>query len=373
MSYEDVMNIVLPHQGHRAAHITGHYGERRANGPHGGSDFNYEGGQAGINLTHPTVHAPVSGEVTFVGGQYGTIKIRDAQGNSHEILHTRTQSVVVGQQLTVGDEIATMGGRGPHGATQYAQHVHYQMKDSHGHAVNPEQYWSQHPVQTPVSPVSKIASSSDSATTVLRQGAHGPAVHDLQASLSRLGYTGRDHEPLSSDSQFGLDTRHAVEVFQRDHHLTVDGKVGPQTQKALDAQIQMHAKESSLRLDNPANPDHALYEQARTAVHVLDAHLGRKPDQQSDQLAASLTVAARHEGMSRIDAVTLSSDGSHAFAVQGAPDSPLRQVAHVQTAQAVNTPIEQSSQTLAQLAPKPVDPALPPTLAAQAPHHGPIM
>jgi hypothetical protein len=41
--------------------------------------------------------------------------------------------------------------------------------------------------------------------------------------------------------------------------------------------------------------------------------------------------------------------------------------------QAMNTPIEQSSQVLAQLAAKPVEPALVPPLAAQAPQHGPMM
>lgn len=60
MSYEDAMNTILPSQGSRSAHITGHYGESRGNhGPHDGSDFNYQGGQAGINLTHPTIHSPV--------------------------------------------------------------------------------------------------------------------------------------------------------------------------------------------------------------------------------------------------------------------------------------------------------------------------
>ena len=44
-----------------------------------------------------------------------------------------------------------------------------------------------------------------------------------------------------------------------------------------------------------------------------------------------------------IDFVVLSEDGSHAFAVQGRPDSPMRQVAFVPTAEAVNTPIDRSS------------------------------
>jgi len=71
--------------------------------------------------------------------------------------------------------------------------------------------------------------------------------------------------------------------------------------------------------------------------------MGRISDRQSDQLAASLVVAAKHKGMTSIDAVVISEDGSHAFAVQGRPDSPLRQIAIVPTAEAVNTPIDKSS------------------------------
>lgn len=146
MSYTDVINTILPPQDANVVHITGHYGERRASGPHGGSDFNYVGGQSGINLEHPTAHSPVSGTVVFVGGQYGTIKIRDEFGNTHEILHTEAQLVEVDQVVALGTAIGTMGGRGPRGAEQYAQHVHYQLKDEHGRLLNPEDYWNQRPL-----------------------------------------------------------------------------------------------------------------------------------------------------------------------------------------------------------------------------------
>lgn len=141
MSYMDAMNRMLPPRDGVSAHITGHYGETRDRGPHGGSDFNYVGGQTGINLQHPTLHAPISGVVTFSGGQYGTVKIRDAAGNSHEILHMHTRSVEAGQRIEAGDAIGTMGGRGPSGPNQYAQHVHYQLKDATGRLMNPEAFW----------------------------------------------------------------------------------------------------------------------------------------------------------------------------------------------------------------------------------------
>jgi hypothetical protein len=63
MSFTEVMLRVLPPVNGQQPHITGHYGEQRANGAHGGTDFNYIGGQSGLNLQYPKVHAPIAGVV----------------------------------------------------------------------------------------------------------------------------------------------------------------------------------------------------------------------------------------------------------------------------------------------------------------------
>ena len=173
MSYQDVMNTILPPQQGRSPHITGHYGEHRGNGPHGGSDFNYVGGQAGVNLTHPTLHSPVTGTVEFVGGRYGTVTIVDGEGNRHQLLHTQSQSVVVGQRVEPGTPIGTMGGRGPNGEAQYAQHVHYQMKDAQGNNINPETFWSQREHGGRSAAAAPAAAGADG---VLRQGERGQDV-----------------------------------------------------------------------------------------------------------------------------------------------------------------------------------------------------
>ena len=34
-----------------------------------------------------------------------------------------------------------MGGRGPKGSNEYANHVHYQMKDWEGNLINPQGWW----------------------------------------------------------------------------------------------------------------------------------------------------------------------------------------------------------------------------------------
>lgn len=215
-----------------------------------------------------------------------------------------------------------------------------------------------------LSPATRTSShTSNEAGSALKQGARGTTVHDLQADLAKLGYTGSDGKLLKADSDFGIDTRYAVERFQHDHHLKVDGIAGLITLKALD---HVQVKNVAPNLADPKNPDHALYEQALSGVHKLDANLGRKPDQQSDQLAASLVVAAKREGMTKIDKVAISEDGSRAFAVQGWPDSPSRQIAHVQTAEAVNMPLTQSSAAAHAMALTPTEPVAPvPT------HHAP--
>lgn len=142
MTIEETLNQILPPIGTKYMHITSQFGEERPNHKtHMGVDFNYIGGQTGINLTHPKIHSPVNGKVTFVGGQFGTIKICDKQGYSHELLHLHTQRVKVGDIVMLGEEIGTMGGKGPLGHFQYPQHVHYQVKNTIGKIENPNIWW----------------------------------------------------------------------------------------------------------------------------------------------------------------------------------------------------------------------------------------
>lgn len=185
----------------------------------------------------------------------------------------------------------------------------------------------------------------------------------LQELLNQHGYRDASGHPLTVDGDYGARTRHAVEAFQREQHLKVDGVAGSNTLHRLEALT--HARTSAghtapaapmhaapPRLNDPSHPDHALYQQALRGVHLLDAQQQRTPDQQSENLAASLVVAARRDGISRIDHVVLSDDGARTFAVQGDTQSLFKQLAHVQTQTAVNTTIEQSNLALAQVAPK---------------------
>jgi len=105
-----------------------------------------------------------------------------------------------------------------------------------------------------------------------------------------------------------------------------------------------HDKKDVPRLDHPSHPDHALFEQAHGAIGRLDAQHGRASDERSGNAAAVLTVAARRDGLDRIDHAVLSADASRLYAVQGPMDSPLKRVTEVPTVQALQTPVEQSSE-----------------------------
>ena len=73
--------------------------------------------------------------------------------------------------------------------------------------------------------------TTDIASTgyeTLQVGSEGSAVKKLQDRLKALGY-----DPGSRDGKFGSATEAAVMAFQAQNNLTVDGKAGPATQRAL--------------------------------------------------------------------------------------------------------------------------------------------
>ncbi|MCP1372985.1 XVIPCD domain-containing protein [Dyella lutea] len=101
--------------------------------------------------------------------------------------------------------------------------------------------------------------------------------------------------------------------------------------------------EDAPRLDDPRHPDHPMFLRGWTNVQRIDAGLGRPSDQCSANLTGMLVVACKAQGMTRIDAVTLSEDGSRAVATEQVLGRTFQRHAVVDTAQAVRTPLEQSS------------------------------
>lgn len=186
------------------------------------------------------------------------------------------------------------------------------------------------------------SASSREPHAILRTGSKGPEVANVQRELAALGYQHHGH-PLKADGDFGPTTRGAVEDFQRKHGLGVDGKVGNDTADALKQATLQQSALTALTLDHPEHPGHPIYQQALAGIGQLDQAQGRATDFRSYNLSGALALAARKEGLERIDQVILSEDASRAIAVQGDIRSPLRRFADVDVVSGVSTPLAQSS------------------------------
>ena len=103
------------------------------------------------------------------------------------------------------------------------------------------------------------------------------------------------------------------------------------------------------QLNEPAHPNHALFDQVRVAVHHMDAQQSRASDQHSENLAGAITVEMTKKGMTGVQSLHLNEDGSKVYAVQGDLNSPFKQMAEVNTVQAINTPIAQSTDAMNQM------------------------
>ena len=140
----------------------------------------------------------------------------------------------------------------------------------------------------------------DTNHAVLKQGAHGAEVENLQRSLAALGYTGKDGKPLAADKNFGANTDHALRDFQQAHGIKVDGKAGSETQRAL-AQAQQHP----------------LVSEATHPAHGLYAAIGAKlPPGTDPKVVANVTMSAVENGITSADklkSVDVGADRNMAF------------------------------------------------------------
>ncbi len=102
----------------------------------------------------------------------------------------------------------------------------------------------------------------------------------------------------------------------------------------------------------PGSPDYALHQQIRQGVAALDESTAAF-DATSENLAASLTVRAREQGLEQVDHVVLSNAtanqaaGHTIFVVQGDLSDPAHLRAGMPTAVAAQTPVAESLQQLA--------------------------
>ncbi|PPU35488.1 carboxypeptidase [Xanthomonas sp. CFBP 7912] len=184
----------------------------------------------------------------------------------------------------------------------------------------------------------------------------------LQGQLAQLGATGRDGKPLHADGDFGGNTKYAVEQFQREHGLQVDGLVGRQTQAALGQALSQHTAKQAEQTVTPAapvqtsspllsdsrHPDNAMYNGAVSKLEALGERGGFASRKELEQAAGQIVFESKVSGLHRIDHVVPNKSGDGFFAVQGEMTDPAMQRVFVDRSQAQGQPLEHSSRQLAE-------------------------
>jgi murein DD-endopeptidase MepM/ murein hydrolase activator NlpD len=147
LQFNDILKIMLPDIENNKVHITSKFGPRaylKSSPNHGGIDFNYEGGQKGINLNHPKVYTPISGEIIAPlnsSNPTNMLRIKDNNGFVHEFLHLDAHTVKIGDKVQMGQVIGYMGNKN---VITHQHHVHYQIKDAiTAKVIDPAKFWNQ--------------------------------------------------------------------------------------------------------------------------------------------------------------------------------------------------------------------------------------
>lgn len=201
------------------------------------------------------------------------------------------------------------------------------------------------------------APGAAAANGVLINGARGDEVQAMQQKLADLGYTGRNGAPLVADGHFGPGTLQAVQQFQRDQQLTVDGKAGRGTLGALDAatqQLQQQADQAVPAMQpsmaTPGHADNPRYQQTLEKLQALEQQRSDgglsplfKDRGQLENAAGQVAYESKVAGLSQVDTVVARPDGQGVFAVQGQLGDPAAHRTYVDLAQAVGQDLHAST------------------------------
>ncbi|WP_127168166.1 XVIPCD domain-containing protein [Xanthomonas euvesicatoria] len=197
----------------------------------------------------------------------------------------------------------------------------------------------------------------------LEQGERGEQVKHLQGQLAQLGAVGRDGKPLDADGDFGGNTKYAVEQFQREHGLQIDGVAGQQTQVALSKALTQETSKqpehtaapaapaqsaSSPLLSDPRHPDNGMFVGTVGKLEALGERGGFSNRKELEQAAGQIVFESKVSGLQRIDHVVPNKSGDGFFAVQGEMTDPAMQRVFVDRNQAQNQPLENSSRQAAE-------------------------
>lgn len=115
-------------------------------------------------------------------------------------------------------------------------------------------------------------------------------------------------------------------------------------------QVHVQASPKGNQLTDPNHPGNALFKQAQAGMQAIDTKYGRTSDHQTDNAAGRVAVKAQCAGMKCIDHLELGgTSGDKIIAVQGKLGSGLSKVIAVDTVEALNMPLAQSSQASAEV------------------------
>lgn len=191
---------------------------------------------------------------------------------------------------------------------------------------------------------------------LLVNGTKGDEVQAMQQKLADLGYTGKDRAPLVTDGHFGPDTLQAVQQFQRDHQLTVDGKAGNATLGALGAasQQRQQAEPAALAaapsMATPGHADNPRYQQVVEKLEALEQQRSKgglsplfQDRGQLENAAGQVAYESKVVGISKVDTVVARPDGQGLFAVQGQVGDPAAHRTYIDLAQAVGQDLPSST------------------------------
>lgn len=220
----------------------GEFGTPRSGGRrHGGIDIEGDVGDPVVAVAGGTVVVRPNNEAAG-----NTVHVRHDDGTLTKYFHLDAFSVRNGQRVEAGQQIGTMGRTGNTPA-QGDTHLHFEMWRD-GRQVDPLPH---------LQGAERDAAIPARTTTpeVLRDGASGASVRELQQQLNQLGYRGADGRPLETASgKFGPQTEHALRAFQEDRGLKVDGIFGDRSREALATANRDH-KPTETTPQNPRSED----------------------------------------------------------------------------------------------------------------------
>lgn len=110
--------------------------------------------------------------------------------------------------------------------------------------------------------VSSSSGSTISFNTVLRSGARGTQVRQLQQALADRGYNAGSN----IDGVFGRQTQQSVRDFQRSSGISVDGIAGPQTYRAINGSSSSSSNTSSTGATTVSNSSGGSFSSAMVST-----------------------------------------------------------------------------------------------------------